>query len=403
MQAVIMVAGKSTRTYPLTLTRPKPLLPFMNRPLIEHSLDQMVGIFDEVILIVGYMKESIEQVMGDDYRGIKIVYQEQKEQLGTGHAILQAKPHIRGRFVAMNGDDLFARQDLEELVKLENGALVKRVKDPSLYGVYKVDEQNRVLELVEKPKEFVSDLVNIGCYSFAPDIFTKIEHTKPSVRGEIEIVDAILETARETEFKVLPIQGFWLPTGFAWDLLKHQEKFMPEMAESLTYGDIEPGAKIHGVVQIGKNSTIKSGAYIEGPVIIGENCVIGPNCYIRGNTSVGNNCRIGHGVEIKNSILMDNSVVSHLCYVGDTVIGTNCNLGGGTITANKRHDDEPVQSMIKGKLVNTERLKLGAIISDGSQTGIHTSLYPGRKLWPGMSTLPGEVVKKDIMPDESEW
>ena len=212
MQAVIMVAGKSTRTYPLTLTRPKPLLPFMNRPLIEHSLDQMVGIFDEVILIVGYMKESIEQVMGDDYRGIKIVYQEQKEQLGTGHAILQAKPHIRGRFVAMNGDDLFARQDLERLVELENGALVKRVKDPSLYGVYKVDEQNRVLELVEKPKEFVSDLVNIGCYSFTPDIFAKIERTKPSVRGEIEIVDAILETARETEFKVLPIQGFWLPT-----------------------------------------------------------------------------------------------------------------------------------------------------------------------------------------------
>lgn len=403
MQAVIMVAGKSTRTYPLTLTRPKPLLPFMNRPLIEHSLDQMVGIFDEVILIVGYMKESIEQVMGDDYRGIKIVYQEQKEQLGTGHAILQAKPHIRGRFVAMNGDDLFARQDLERLVELENGALVKRVKDPSLYGVYKVDEKNRVLELVEKPKEFVSDLVNIGCYSFTPDIFTKIEHIKPSVRGEIEIVDAILETARKTVFKVLPIQGFWLPTGFAWDLLKHQEKFMPEMTESQTYGEIEPGAKIHGVVRIGKNSTLKSGAYIEGPVIIGENCVIGPNCYIRGNTSIGNNCRIGHGVEIKNSILMDNSVVSHLCYVGDTIIGSNCNLGGGTITANKRHDDEPVQSMIKGKLVNTERLKLGAIISDGSQTGIHTSIYPGRKLWPGMSTLPGEVVKKDLMPEESEW
>jgi UDP-N-acetylglucosamine diphosphorylase / glucose-1-phosphate thymidylyltransferase / UDP-N-acetylgalactosamine diphosphorylase / glucosamine-1-phosphate N-acetyltransferase / galactosamine-1-phosphate N-acetyltransferase len=402
MQAVIMVAGKSTRTYPLTLTRPKPLLPFMNRPLIEHSLDQMVGIFDKVILIVGYMKESIEQVMGDDYRGIKIVYQEQKEQLGTGHAILQAKSHIRGRFVAMNGDDLFARQDLERLVKLENGALVKRVKDPSQYGVYKVDEQNRVLELVEKPQEFVSDLVNIGCYSFTPDIFTKIEHTKRSVRGEIEIVDAILETARETEFKVLPIQGFWLPTGFAWDLLKHQEKFMPEMTESLTYGEIEPGAKIHGVVQIGKNSTLKSGAYIEGPVIIGENCVIGPNCYIRGNTSIGNNCRIGHGVEIKNSILMDNSVVSHLCYVGDTVIGTNCNLGGGTITANKRHDDEPVQSMIKGQRVNTERLKLGAIISDGSQTGIHTSIYPGRKLWPGMTTLPGELVKKDIMPDENK-
>jgi len=86
MQAVMMVAGKSTRTYPLTLTRPKPLLPVANRPLICHSLDQMAGVFDEVILIVGYRQEMIRTLLGDEYRGIRLVYQEQKQQLGTGHA-----------------------------------------------------------------------------------------------------------------------------------------------------------------------------------------------------------------------------------------------------------------------------------------------------------------------------
>jgi len=155
MQAVLLVAGKSTRTYPLTLSRPKPLLPIMNKPLIKHSLDQMVGLFDEVILIVGYRKEMIEEELGSEYRGIKLFYAEQKEQLGTGHAVLQAKPFIKDKFVAMNGDDLFAHQDLKKLIESNFGSLVKRVPDPSLYGVYQVDANNKVLDLVEKPKEYL--------------------------------------------------------------------------------------------------------------------------------------------------------------------------------------------------------------------------------------------------------
>ncbi|NLP09488.1 NTP transferase domain-containing protein, partial [bacterium] len=151
MQAVLMVAGKSTRTFPLTLTRPKPLLPIMNRPLIEHSLDQLYGLFDEVILIVGYRQDMIRRVLGDQYRGMRLIYQEQREQKGTGHAVLQAQPHIRGRFVAMNGDDLFAHEDLALLQHYSYAALAKVVPDPSLYGVCVVDEENNLLNMVEKP------------------------------------------------------------------------------------------------------------------------------------------------------------------------------------------------------------------------------------------------------------
>ena len=86
MQAVILAAGKSTRTYPLTLTRPKPLLKAANKTILEHNLDNLNGIADEAILIVGYKKEMIRKKFGNNYNNIKIRYIEQKEQLGTGHA-----------------------------------------------------------------------------------------------------------------------------------------------------------------------------------------------------------------------------------------------------------------------------------------------------------------------------
>lgn len=403
MQAVLLVAGKSTRTYPLTLTRPKPLLPIANKPLILHSLDQMVGLFDEVILIVGYRAEMILDVLGNEYRGIKLIYQEQEEQLGTGHAILQARQFIKDKFVAMNGDDLFAREDLEKLVSLNFGALVKRIKDPSLYGVYQVDENNRVLNLVEKPKEYLGDLANIGCYVFEPEIFSEIENTPLSERGEIEITSSILALAQKKDCFVVPISGFWLPTGYAWDLLKHQEFLMAGLDSSDIQGQVEQGAVLKDSVSIGKGSVVKSGVVIEGPAVIGENCIIGPNCYIRKYSSIGNNCRIGQAVEIKNSIIMNNCLISHLSYVGDSVIGEGCNLGAGTITANHRHDDGSIRSMVKGKLVNSGRNKFGAIFSDDVGTGIHTSVYPGRKLWPGMTTKPGDVIAKDLVPKDFSW
>ncbi|RPI03584.1 MAG: glucose-1-phosphate thymidylyltransferase [Calditrichaeota bacterium] len=402
MQAVLMVAGKSTRTYPLTLTRPKPLLPLLNRPLIYHSLDQLVGIFDQVILITGYRSEMIQAELGTEYRGMKIIYQEQKEQLGTGHAVLQAKPHIKDKFVAMNGDDLFAHEDIKRLVQLSYGALAKRVSNPELYGVYEVDDQYRAYNLVEKPKEYLGDLVNIGCYVLQADFFEELEQTPLSERGEIEITSAVLNVARRQTFQVLPIQEFWLPTGFAWDLLQHQE-FLMRTHQFSSRGSIEEGAVLKGNVEVGENTVVKSGAYIEGPVVIGTNCIIGPNCYIRPCTSIGDGCVIGAAVEIKNSIIFPRCRIQHQSYIGDSILGEACNIGGGTITANHRHDSGSIHSTIKGKLVDTKREKLGAILADQVQTGIHTSFLPGRKCWPGICTRPGEIVKSDLIPDGSGW
>lgn len=396
MQAVMLVAGKSTRTYPLTLTRPKPMLPIANITLIEHNLLQLEGLVSEVILIVGYMQEMIRDFLGDSWNGIKITYCEQKEQLGTGHAVLQVESLIHGRFIVMNGDDIFSNTDIQQLMQLEAGALVKHVEDPSQYGVYKVDAKNRVLDLVEKPKEFIGTLTNIGCYLFNPDFFTDLHAMPLSERGEYEITSAILSYARRKDFFVSEIQGFWLTNGLPWELLLSQNYFMDQMTTSKIEGTLEPGVTIKGPVEIGTGTIVKSGTYIEGPVKIGNDCRIGPNCFIRANTSIGHYCIIGHAVEIKNSIIMDDTNICHLSYVGDSVIGSEVNLGAGFIVANVRHDGETVKSKVKGKLLDTGMEKLGTIIADGVKTGIHTSVLPGRKIWPNLRTYPGQVVNDDL-------
>jgi bifunctional UDP-N-acetylglucosamine pyrophosphorylase/glucosamine-1-phosphate N-acetyltransferase len=399
MQAVILVAGKSTRTYPLTLTRPKPLLPIAGHTIIGYLLEQLIGIVDEVVLVVGYRREMIEQHLGTKWKNLKISYCEQKEQMGTGHAVLQAEPFINGRFIAMNGDDIYDCQDVKQLLNFKYAALVRHEEDPSQFGVFHVDENNRVINLIEKPKQFVGNLTNIGCYLFDRSIFDIIKSTPLSERGEIEITSSLLTLAKQTDVFIQPIQGFWLSNGFPWELLISQEFFMKRMTDGEIQGTVEQNAHLHGIVSIGENTIVKSGAYIEGPVAIGKNCTIGPNCYIRGCTSIGDNCTIGHSVEIKNSIIMADTKICHLSYVGDSVVGQGVNLGAGCITANLRHDGKNVQSLVKGKLFDTKMKKLGAIIGDGVKTGANSTFYPGRKIWPGRQTQIGQIVKHDIMEE----
>ena len=185
---------------------------------------------------------------------------------------------------------------------------------------------------------------------------------------------------------------------YPWELLNINEEVMQSITKSKNDGTIRDNVVVDGILQLGKGSVLLPGVYIEGTVIIGENCKIGPNCYIRGNTTIGDNCHIGQAVEIKNSIFMNNVAAGHLSYIGDSIIGAYTNFGAGTITANFRHDGKNHISAVNGSLMDTGRRKFGTVFGDHVHTGIHTSIYPGRKIWENKSTLPGTIVKKDIKP-----
>lgn len=397
MKAVIMAAGKSTRTYPLTVTRPKPLLPIANKTIMEHQLDALAGLVDGVVVVVGYRQEMIRSRFGDRYRDIDIEYVEQTDPRGTGHAILICAALIHEPFLAMNGDDLYDHEDLSRLAKAPQAALVKNVEDPRLYGIYDVTEEGRVRRLVEKPKVIFSHLANIGAYKFTPDVFPVLEHTPLSERGEIEITSAIQTLANQSDFRVVEAQGYWIPIGYPWHLLEANAFLLDYHFQPAIRGEVSPAAYLSGPVSIGQGSSIRPGSVIDGPVCIGDNCVIGPNCWIRPYTTIGNGCRVGQASEVKNSILMDGARAPHQNYVGDSILGEEVNLGCGTITANVRHDNQTHRSVVKGVLIDSGRKKLGAIIGDHVHTGINTSIYPGRKLWPNTFTRPGETVERDII------
>ncbi len=183
---------------------------------------------------------------------------------------------------------------------------------------------------------------------------------------------------------------------YPWDLLRANELVIASIDRNRIEGTISAGANFDGFLYLGQGSILLPGTYIEGNVVIGRNCRIGPNCYLRGNTSIGDGCRIGHSVEIKNSMIFPGSAIGHLSYCGDSVIGSQVNFGAGTIVANFRHDGGNHRSESSGKLIDTGRRKFGTVMGDGVHTGINTSIYPGRKLWPGASTRPGDIVRKDI-------
>lgn len=217
MQAVIPAAGEGTRLRPRTDDRPKALVEVAGKPILTHCFETLAAAgIEEFVVIVGYRMNDIIEHYGDDYQRIPITYVHQRDQLGLGHAILQAEPHIDGPFVLMNGDNVF-HADLTPAIErhqtedVDVVILVEEVsrEDATETGVVVSDEEGRVLELVEKPQDPPSTLVNAGCYVLPPGVFHALHLVQPSERGEYELTDAIdlIVTAGMT-VETTPLDGW---------------------------------------------------------------------------------------------------------------------------------------------------------------------------------------------------
>lgn len=400
MQAVVVAAGQGTRMGPLTDGLPKPLLPVGGTPIVEHVLDVAAPHVDEFVLVVGYEADQLKAHFGSNYQGTPIEYVTQDAQLGTAHAIQQAHPHIDGPFLALNGDVHLTPALVDRLATATTTAIaVMPVEDPRSYGVVDTDGA-QVTTIVEKPSDPPTNLANLGLYRFTPDIFEYIDRTERSERGEYEITDSLqYAISDETPVTAVEYDGEWLDIGRPWELLDATETRL-EDCERAIHGDVEPNATIHGDVVVEEGARVRNGAYIEGPVRIQAGADVGPNAYVRGSTVIGPNARVGNGVEVKNSILMADTAVGHLSYVGDSVLGRNVNFGAGTKVANLRHDDQTVRVQVKGEMTDTHRRKFGVVVGHGAKTGINTSLNAGVTLGTNARTTPGEVVTRDKHRDE---
>lgn len=399
MDVLILAGGEGKRMRPLTLTRPKVMLNVCGKPILEWNLKILTKFFENINVVIGYKKEKIIEYFKDSYNSKKINYIEQKEQIGTGNAILIAEENIRGKFLVVNGDLLFSESLIKNFLNFsknyKNCLCVKKVDNPSQFGVLNVDESNLITELEEKPENPKSNLINAGIYIFDENIFDLLKNLKKSERNEYEITDAIKILIKNKEIYGYISDEFWKDVGYPWDLLDANEFLMKDINGEIK-GKIEENVIIKNKenLYVGEGTEILSGSYIIAPCYIGKNCKIGPNTFIRPYTSIGDNCHIGAGVEIKNSIIFNNTNVPHLSYVGDSIIGENCNLAAGTLIANLRHDNANVKVNINGKVIDSKRRKLGAIIGDNVKTGINTSILPGTVIYPNSKIQSHSIVRK---------
>ena len=408
MDAVILAAGEGTRLRPLTSTRPKPMLPVGGKPILEWDLEALSGSgFGRAVLVVGYQKEVIQDYFGKKFGKIKLEYVEQKEQLGTGHAVSMAEDKVGGEFLAMNGD-LIISQDLvanfvkaHRKAKAQSSMCLAKVADPTHFGVVEL-KGSLVKKITEKPKKPESNLVNAGIYLFNNKIFSVLKNLKKSKRMEYELTDAIEKLIPEGKVHAFQAKGTWMDIGRPWDLLTANETVLKGMEHGISdEAEVEQYAVIKGKARIGKGTVIRSGSYIEGPCVIGEDCTIGPNCYVRPCTSIGNSVHIGNAVEVKNSIIMSDTNIGHLSYVGDSIIGERCNFGAGTNVANLRVDDDEVMILVKDKLMKSGRRKFGCIMGDDVKTGINVSIMPGRSIYPRARVEAGSVVRNTIYNEQN--
>ncbi|MDH5365156.1 MAG: sugar phosphate nucleotidyltransferase, partial [Dehalococcoidia bacterium] len=292
--------------------------------------------------------------------------------------------------------------DLHKKEKPAATMAVVPVENPEDYGIVELEDEKHVKRIVEKPKheEAPSNLANAGIYVFSTEIFDKIRETSASARGEWEITDAISQLSKEkkTVLAVKISQDDWVDIGRPWDLLE-ASRWALERMEHKVWGLVENGAHLIGPVTVAETARIRSGAYVEGPALIDEESDIGPNCYIRPYTSIGKKVRIGNACEIKNSIVMDQAHIGHLSYVGDSILGEKCNLGAGTITANYRLDGGTIKMVVKDKVVDSGRTKLGAVLGDGVKAGINALFMPGVKVGCNSWIGPNVVVQRDVVAD----
>jgi bifunctional UDP-N-acetylglucosamine pyrophosphorylase/glucosamine-1-phosphate N-acetyltransferase len=383
LQAVILAAGRSTRTYPLTTTRPKPLIPILGKPLLELVLEQLSGWVDEAILVVGYRSESIRQRLGDRFGSLPLRYFEQTEQRGTADALQKATPLIRDRCLVLNGDDLYHRHDLEALVRHPTAILVTPAPDPKNRAVVSV-ERDRVVDIVEKPASAPSNaLCSVGGYALERESLERLTQVQLSGRGELELPDFIRLLAGTSVVRYHRIERYWLPLTYSWDVLRATIFLLEEPGRAREFGVEVPGRGQLGQLAQGGDIELGTGTTVEGPVLIAPGAILGSHCHLRGPAVIGEGCRLGDGVEVERSVLFGGVRVSDFARISHSVLGELVRIGSRASLLSEPTPGQVIEVDVQGKKIATRLEQLGLIAGDEASVPDQTQVPPGRLLAAG--------------------
>ncbi|EAN81505.1 GDP-mannose pyrophosphorylase [Trypanosoma cruzi] len=325
MRAVILVGGYGTRLRPLTLTMPKPLVPFCNKPIIVHQVEALrdAGV-TEVILAVAYRSDAMRKNM--DYwskeLGVSFVFSLEEEPLGTAGPLALARDILLQDdqpFFVLNAD-ITCRFPLRELLSFhqksgkEGTIAVTKVTDWQKYGVVVFDEATGVIDqFVEKPKNFVGDRINAGIYVFNKSVLNRIKVEKTSIETQV-----FPQMASAKQLCAFILEGFWMDIGVPKDYIEGVGKYLRSLN-----GTPKESQEVYGFGQAHKTDdfTVIGSVIIDPSAKIGKGCVIGPFA------TIGPGCVIGPTSRIRNSAILDESTIGKGTLVDSSIIGWKSRVG----------------------------------------------------------------------------
>ncbi|HEX9652896.1 MAG TPA: sugar phosphate nucleotidyltransferase, partial [bacterium] len=372
MKAVILAGGLGTRLRPLTCSLPKPMVPVMNRPILEHIVHHLKkNHITDLVFLLYYEPKAIQDYFGDGSQlGVKITHISATEDYGTAGAVKLAARLLDDTFVVLSGDgitdlDLTRLLDFHKQKRGMGTLALAHVADPSPFGVVVTDAQQRITRFLEKPSwgQVFSDTVNMGIYALEPQLLDFIPAGK-EFQFEKEVYPKLVEQGRL-------LYGFvddcyWKDIG---DLRTYHQVHRDVFENHLKLHVSEPHKK--GAWR-GKGSKLGKGVKLVGGVVIGENCHIGDGTTLH-NAVLGDHCRIGHNSSIRDSILWSGARVGKNCELANDVIGRDVVIEDGCV------------------------LDQNVIVSDGSKIGAQSRIHTNVKIWPNKEVEVGSVVNASIV------
>lgn len=359
MKAIVMAAGKGTRLLPLTATRPKPMIPLMNEPMLDHMMKVLkaAGI-DETIVLVDYLSDKIVQHLGDGERmGVKVEYTTDNIRRGTAGAVKNASLTLKEPFVVVSADVL-TTINLRKLIDAHSssGTLITMalasVRDPSQYGVAITDDRNRITRFLEKPKreDAFSDLVNAGMYVCEPGV---LELIPDETRFDFSRDLFPLMLSKGEAIGGHRFNNYWNDVGIPSTYLGATRDLMEGRLESGHHETVsveDDDDTMHGRLVTGSNCSIAASVHIDGFAVLGD------------NVTLGNDVMLSHSIVYSNTEIGDNSVISEAIIGEGAALGKSVTLDEGVVIGDRT------------------RIGEGSRIGHNIKIWVHSRLGPGTKM-----------------------
>lgn len=374
MKAVIMAGGEGSRLRPLTCGRPKPMVPVMNRPIMEHivTLLKKHRLYS-IGVTLQYMPEAIRDHFGKGAEyGVNFKYFIEDVPLGTAGSVKNAEGFLDETFVVISGDAL-TDLDLTQAIEFhkQKGAIatlvLTRVDSPLEYGVVITGEDGKVRRFLEKPSwgEVFSDTVNTGIYILEPEVLSYFE---PGQKFDFskDLFPLLLE--KQLPLYGVTVPGYWCDIGDLRQYLQAHNDILSGQVEVVI-----PGKEISPGIWIGENTEIHPSAKIESPVLIGDGVRLGESVSIEPYTVIGENCTISRQSSIKRSVLWNNTSTGPSASLRGAVVGSRVQIKAGA------------------------GIYEGAVIGSDCRIKERSLVKPNVKLWPQKTVEAGSTVQHSII------